>query len=308
MHARPTMNDRALRYFLAVVRTGSVRGAAEALNVAASAVSRHISEMEAECGENLLERLPRGVVPTEAGRLVAQHAQRQADEAALLEDNLKRLRGVQRGTIRLTCGAGFLVDLLDNGLANFVTAYPGISFQVSLGTTDSVLSAVAQGDTDIGLAYNPPAHPDVRGVVSARHPLLAVLPNNHPLAGSSTPVGLRTFASEPVVLLPSDHGVRQLLGRVEADGGFRLVARLETASFELHRRFVTAGLGVAFLPRFAVAAELQTGAVSVIPLLDPVLSEASAHLVVRSGRRLPEAMGRLLGWLTEHLVAFQPQR
>jgi len=263
-HAFPAMNDRALRYFLAVVRTGSVRGAAEALNVAASAVSRHISEMEAECGENLLERL--------------------------------------------TCGAGFLVDLLDNGLANFVTAYPGISFQVSLGTTDSVLSAVAQGDTDIGLAYNPPAHPDLRGVVSARQPLLAVLPKDHPLAGSSTPVGLRTFASEPVVLLPSDHGVRQLLGRVEADGGFRLVARLETASFEMHRRFVTAGLGVAFLPRFAVAAELQTDAVTVLPLLDPVLSEASAHLVVRSGRRLPEAMGRLLGWLTEHLVAFQPQR
>ncbi|MEH3065637.1 MAG: LysR family transcriptional regulator [Methylobacterium radiotolerans] len=55
------------------------------LNVAASAVSRQIIELEAQVGETLLERLPRGVVPTEAGRLVAEHAQRQADEAALLE-------------------------------------------------------------------------------------------------------------------------------------------------------------------------------------------------------------------------------
>ncbi len=302
------MNDRALRYFLAVVRSGSVRGAAEALNVAASAISRHISEMEAEFGEHLLERLPRGVVPTEAGRIVALHAQRQADETALLEDSLKRLRGVQRGTIRLRCGAGFLVDLIDNGLANFATAYPGISFQVSLGTTDSILSGVAQGETDIGLAYNPPAHPDVRGVVSARQSLLAILPKDHPLANAREPVSLRSFASEPAVLLPADHGVRQLLGRVEADGGFRLSARLETASFEMHRRFVMAGLGVAFLPRFAVTAELQADAVSVVPLLDPVLAEASAHLVVRSGRRLPEAMGRLLGMLADHLVAFQPTR
>lgn len=85
------MNDRALRYLLAVVRASSVRAAAEVLNVAASAVSRQIIELEAQVSEPLLERLPRGVIPTEAGRLVAEHAQRQADEAALLEDQLKRL-------------------------------------------------------------------------------------------------------------------------------------------------------------------------------------------------------------------------
>lgn len=107
------VNDRALRYFLAVVRTGSVRAAAETLHVAASAVSRQIIEMEAEIGQTLLERLPRGVVPTEAGRIVAEHAQRQADERLLLDDRLKRLQGVQEGTVRIWCGGGFLVDLLD---------------------------------------------------------------------------------------------------------------------------------------------------------------------------------------------------
>ncbi|MGH1588077.1 LysR family transcriptional regulator [Methylobacterium phyllosphaerae] len=177
------MNDRALRYLLAVVRAGSVRAAAEVLNVAASAVSRQIIELEAQVGETLLERLPRGVVPTEAGRLVAEHAQRQADEAAVLEDQLKRLRGVQRGTISLRCGAGFLIDLLDNALAAFAQAHPGIAYQVEIGTTDGILAAIARGEADLGLVYNPPAHPDVRGVVSARQPLLAVLPKRHPLAG-----------------------------------------------------------------------------------------------------------------------------
>lgn len=95
------MNDRALRYFLTVVRAGSVRAAAETLNVAASAVSRRIIEMEAEIGQPLLERLPRGVVPTEAGRVVAEHARRQADERLILEDRLKRLRGVEEGTVRI---------------------------------------------------------------------------------------------------------------------------------------------------------------------------------------------------------------
>ena len=138
-----------------------------------------------------------------------------------------------------------------------------------------------------------------------RQPLLAVLPKGHALAGAAARFPLRAFATEPAALLPPDHGVRQLLGRVEADGGFRLVPRLETASFALHRRFVATGMGVAFLPRFVVAAELQADVLAAIPLRDTLLSEASAHLVVRTGRRLPEGMARLVGWLAERIVAFK---
>lgn len=297
------MNDRALRYFLTVVRTGSIRGAAERLSVAASAVSRQVAEMEAECGEVLLERLPRGVITTEAGRVVAEHAQRQADEAALLGDRLRRLRGTQQGMVRVYCGAGFLVDLMENGIAPFSAAHAGITFEVSLGTTDQILAAVADTTADVGLAYNPPAHPDVRSVRVSHQPLSAILPPDHPRAGSPYPVGLETFAADPVALLPRDHGVRQLLGRVEADGGFRLSPKLETGSFEAQRRFVTAGMGPAFLPDFAVLAELRAGGVVTLGLTDALLSDATAHLLVRAKRRLPDAVASLLGFFEEHLVA-----
>jgi DNA-binding transcriptional LysR family regulator len=299
------MNDRMLKYFLATVRAGSVRGAAEALNVAASAVSRQIIEMETAIGQALLERGPRGVVPTEAGRAVAEHAQRQADEMRVLEDRLRRLQGVQEGSVRICCGGGFLVDLLDQGLAGFATEYPGVTFKVTLGTTDGILAAVAQGEADIGMAYNPPAHPDVRSIVSARQPLLAVMPLDHPMRPTASPVLLRTFATEPAALLPPDHGVRQLLGRVEADGGFRLIPRLETGSFELHRRFIAAGLGVGFLPHFVIAGELKAGTLRAVPLRDPILSEVRSHLLLRSGRRLPEATRRLVDHLAQQLIAFQ---
>jgi DNA-binding transcriptional LysR family regulator len=298
------MNDRMLKYFLATVRAGSVRAAAETLNVAASAVSRQIIEMETEIGQPLLERGPRGVVPTEAGRAVAEHAQRQADEMLVLQDRLRRLQGVQEGNVSIFCGGGFLVDLVDQGLAVFAADYPGVTFKVTLSTTDGILAAVAQGEADIGMAYNPPAHPDVRSIVSARQPLLAVLPLAHKMRPTG-PVLLRNFATEPAVLLPPDHGVRQLLGRVEAEGDFRLITRLESGSFELHRRFILAGLGVGFMPRFVVAGELKAGTVRAVPLKDIILSEVRSHLLLRSGRRLPEATRRLLNHLAQQLVAFQ---
>ncbi len=299
------MNDRQLRYFLAVIRAGSIRGAAEALHVAASAVSRQIAELELACGGPLLERLPRGVVATESGRIVAEHAQRQADEAELLEDRLRRIRGVEEGTIRICCGGGFLTDLLDNSLVAFSASYPGIAYKVSLGSTDEILDAVATGDADLGLAYNPSARPELRSAAVSRQPMAAILPPDHILARPQRPARLRSYADIPAALLPPGHGVRQLLSRVEVDGGFQLSVRLETGSFELQRRFVLAGMGVTFLPQFAAAVELREGSLVAVPLADTLLSHAAAHLMVKSGRTLPEAADRMVAWLGEHMTAFR---
>lgn len=299
------MSERALRYFLAVVRAGSVRGAAEALHVAPSAISRQVAELEAHHGTLLLERLPRGVAPTEAGRILAEHAQRQAEEAAFLEERLRSLRGVPQGTVRLRCGAGFLADLMENGLAGFAVAHPGVACRVALGTTDEIQRAVAEGETDLGLAYNPAAHPGVVARRRARQPLAAMLPPDHALARPARPGPLRDFASLPAVLPPPDHGVRRLLARVEADEGFRLLPRLETEAFELQRGFVRAGLGVAFLPVFAAPEEVRAGQIVAVPLSDPLLRHATAHLLVRAGRRLPEAVERLAAWLEGRLAALR---
>jgi DNA-binding transcriptional LysR family regulator len=298
------MTDRQLRYFLAVIRAGSIRGAADVLHVAASAVSRQIAELELDCGGALLERWARGVVATEAGRIVAEHAQRQEDEAALLEDRLRRIRGAEEGTVRICCGGGFLTDLLDNSLAAFSVKYSGIAYKVSLGTTDDILDAVAGGEADIGLAYNPSARPDLRSAAVSRQPMAAILPLGHKLARTRKPAPLRSYANIPAALLPPGHGVRQLLSRVEADGGFQLTVRLETGSFELQRRFVLAGMGVTFLPQFAASVELQAGSLVAVPLSDTLLSHAAAHLMVKAGRTLPEAVGRMMVWLGEHMQAF----
>ncbi len=297
------MNDRALRYFLAVVRAGSIRAAAAALHVAPSAVSRQVAELEAEAGQPLLERLPRGVQPTEAGQAVALHAQRREEEGAALRDHLRRLRGGLEGTIRLCCGDGFLADLLERGLAGFSAQHPGLRFVVVPGGTDRIQAAVAEGEAELGLAYNPPAHPLLQSLARARQPLVALVPPDHPHGDG--PLRLADLAAEPAALLSTGHGIRHLLARAEADGGFRLTPRLETGSVELLRRFVLAGMGVTFLPEFAASGELAAGRLRAIPLADPVLAEASAHLLHRAGRRLPEGSLLLSRWLAENLAALR---
>jgi DNA-binding transcriptional LysR family regulator len=301
---RGDLDGRLLRYFLAVVRQGSIRGAAATLNVAASAVSRQISELELRFGLKLLERLPRGVVPTEAGEALAEHARQFIENNERLLDDLRQLQGLRRGAVRIRCGEGFVGDLLDNGLQPFAAAWPDIGLQVSLGGTQEILSAVAESHADLGLAYNPPAHVGLRSLAMARQPLHMMVAPGHPLAGRDS-VALRELAGGPVALLTRQHGIRQLLGRVEADQRFHLVPQMEAGSIDILRRFAMAGQSATFLPRFAAASEIAQGRLVAVPLADPILAEASAHLVVRARRRLPAAVEQLADLLTTRLQAFK---
>lgn len=298
------MDERALRYFLAVVREGSIRRAAGVLNVAASAISRQIAELEAECALPLLERLPRGVAPTEAGQAVARHALQREEDTAELHAFLRQLRGLHEGMVRIRCGEGFAGDLLDNGLPPFAAMHPDIRIKLDLGGTSEVLAAVGQGEVDIGLAYNPVSGPDIRSVAVARQPLHLVMVPDHPLNARGQ-VWLRELIGQPVALLDETHGVRQLLRRVEADLRFRLAPRLETNSIDVLRRCAASGHAVTLLPAFVVAAEVQAGRLAARPLADRLLQEAASHILVRAQRRLPKPVERLIGVLCSGMEAFR---
>jgi len=298
------LDSRLLRYILTVVREGSIRGAAERLNVAASAVSRQISDLELRLGLPLLERLPRGVAPTEAGVVVAEHARQQIEDGERLLDTLKQLHGLRRGAVRISCGEGFVGDLLENGILPFSDAYPRIRLQLLLGVTPDILDAVAESGADVGLAYNPPSHAGVRSAAIARQPLCVLAAPGHPRAACGT-VALPSLAAEPLALLTAHHGIRQLIGRAAAEHGIHLVPHLESGSIDVLRRYAMSGRGVTLLPAFAAATEIAGGRLVAIPLLEPLLAEASAHLLVRAQRRLPSAVEQLVAVLATGMRAFR---
>ena len=297
------LDSRLLRYFLAVVREGSVRRASEILNVAASAVSRQISDLEARLGLQLLERLPRGVIATEAGLAIAEYARQQMEDGDRLVDYLKQLHGLRQGAVRISCGEGFVGDLMENGFRPFSEVYPNIRLQLLLGATPDILTAVAESTADIGLAYNPPSQAGVRSAAISRQPMCLIVPSGHPRQDDPA-VSLSDLASEKMALLTMQHGTRQLVSRAEADLGMRLVPEFESNAIDVVRRYVMLGRGVTLLPRFAAATEIAEGRLRAIPLSDPILVAASAHLVVRLQRRLPTAVEQMVAFLTTRMEAF----
>ncbi|WP_206611544.1 LysR family transcriptional regulator [Falsirhodobacter deserti] len=298
-----TLDARDIRIYLAVQRLGSIRAAAAHLGIAPSVVSRQIADMEAELGVALFDRSARGVTLTDAGSLVLEHARRAVEEFSILEEQLSDLRGIQQRNVRIHCGEGFLADLVQNGLAGIMTATPHVRYDLRIGSTHAVVAALVNGDSDIGIAYSPPATGAVRSVAQARHPLCVVLPPEHSLAQGKQ-VALADCLRHPVALLPAGHGTTDLLARVAADSGLALSPRLITTSIDALRRFVTAGLGLAFLPRASVAMDLAEGSAEVRELADLAFTGASAHLMVRARRRLPASVAALAQHLEGAMASF----
>lgn len=294
---------KELRIFSAVVRIGSIRGAADHLNVAPSVISRQIADTERNIGQPLFERTARGMELTEAGRLVLEHSQRVQEESGLLQEQLALLKGVQQRRVRILCGEGFLADVLQNGISAFTKVYPEVQYDLQLGSTNSVLDSIANSDADIGIAYNPVIDTRVRSLAILRQPLCVVMHRDHPL-NTKGKVFLVDCLRFPNALLTSSHGITQLVTRIAADNGIAINPLVETTSIDVLRRFVITGLGITFLPRFAVTTELDRGVLTVKELEDPHLVSASAHLMVRARRRLPSSVERLSGFLAANMSAF----
>lgn len=125
-----------------------------------------------------------------------------------------------------------------------------------------------------------------------------------PLAGRSS-VTLAEMLAQPVALLDDRFAIRHLVGQAAADLGLALRVQVETASIALLIRYVSAGVGVTFLPRFSAVTQQARGDLQVIDLEETSLQQLSTHLMVRARRRLPGSVDLVAKLLAARMVAFR---
>lgn len=298
------LDSRFLRAFLVVAREGSIRRAAERLNVAPSAISRKLAEAEARLGVGLVERSAQGIVLTDAGRLVREHALVRQDEETFLLDQLGKFRASGGQVVRIAVGEGFAADLMQNGLAPLAANHPHLRFRINIAGTEEIQRQVVEGDADLGIAYNPVPMEATRAVTLARQPLCGVVPVHSPLAERRS-VRLAEMLDHPFAILDARHGIRALVARAAGDLGLALRPQVETSSIAALIRYVGAGIGGSFLPRFSVSIQAERGEVAIVELDEESLRHVSAHLMVRARRRLPQSASTTVEYLAANMAAFR---
>lgn len=288
------LDSRRVRYFMQVIDSGSVRGAAEQLNMDPSAVSRAIGQLENDCGARLFERRGRGIEPTDAGQLLASYLRRESRQKQQLLAQLDCLQKAERGHIDLVAGEGFIDWLMGNSLREFMSAHPGVTVDLDVASTDEIVQRIVEERAHIGLVFQPPRDERLRSHLAAKTPIIALMHESHPLARTDRPLSLEDLAPYPGAALHRSFGVRQHIEAAEISENVRLRTTLTTSSFGAVGRFVMAGLGYALTTWTSLPDRVDRSHLVALPMVNPLLSQGAVHVVSRHGRVLPPAAALML--------------
>ncbi|HSV82567.1 MAG TPA: LysR family transcriptional regulator [Ramlibacter sp.] len=294
------LKETSLRYFLEVARCGSIRLASERLFVAASAVSRQISGLEAALEVQLFERRPRGMVLSAAGEMLATHARRSALEADRVVADILALQGLQRGKVALACTEGFAIDFLPGVIMEFQRKYPGITFGLEVAGPAEVTDMVRNGDADLGVTFNRVAQPDIEVVHRQPAPVLAIVATGHPLAARKH-VTLAQLAAQPLALPTAETSLRQLFDIACGRTGVVVEPRVTSNCASALHRCVLCGGMVSIAGEVSVRRYLAEGSMVGIPLREHSLDARNIELQTLLGRTLPKVVRTFLDFLKARL-------
>lgn len=253
------MDLRRLRYFAAVAEELHFGRAAERMHVVQSAVSHQVKLLEEELGFPLLERSRHKVRLTVPGEIFLPEALdllRRTDEA------VHRARSSAEGAVgRLAIGFvdNVLWSMLPPMLRDFRKQWPNIKLTLHPLDRAEQIEALRASVIDFGIIPSPsPGHP-LKTVALGAAPLMAAIPDGHPLASRSA-LSVIDLANEPFVLFPlrMNSRILEVIIACCASAGFTPRVAQEAGQLHTLLALVSAGLGVTLVPQW-VARVRQPG-------------------------------------------------
>lgn len=228
-----------------IARAGSIRQAAEKMNITASAMNRKIQDLELEIGTPIFERRARGVRLTAAGEMFVRYARSQIADAERLSSQVEDLRGLRRGPVKIACSQALALDFLPSQIGEFRKANPRLVFNIKVMDHNAAINALIDYDVDLAIVYRAAMRPAVRILASVPQRLVAIMRDDHPLASKEV-LRLSDCVGHPLALPDQSLGGRQVLDEVIARRDFRFDVMAESNSFEMLRGLVLRGNMISF--------------------------------------------------------------
>jgi len=290
------LQENRLKFLYEAVQHSSVRAAADFLNIAPSAVSRQISQLEQELDTTLIERHRRGIIATEAGTKLISYYKQYLIQQEMVLDSLRSLRKLESGTIELAVGEGF-INKVTKAMCLFNKEYPKIKVILSTNNSNDIIRKVIDDDVHIGVIFNPPPHPKIRSHYSALSPMVVAANKNHPINDEPIPIKMSTLRKYNVALPEIAHGVRQLIENVEKDTHITLSPNVISNSLTALYYYASNG-GVTIIPEFMLkSTPYWAETLNSLPLNNSNLNSMDTVIFTRLGRQLAPAPTEFLKYL-----------
>jgi DNA-binding transcriptional LysR family regulator len=256
-----------LSLFRHVVEAGSITHGAERAHLALAAASTRIRNMEDALGVALLTRGRAGVMPTQAGRTLLQHARAILQQADRLHEDLGAYSGGLAGQIRVLSNTNALTEFLPEALSSFLAAHPNVSVDLEERLSDEIVGLIAEGVADLGI---------VAGTVDAgrleTHPFrrdrfVLVVARDHALAARKK-IEFAEVLDHDFVGLDRASALQRFLASKAVRVGRPLRLRVQLRSFDAVCRMVECKVGIGIVPETTARRVSKTMAIGVVPLTD----------------------------------------
>ena len=285
--------SRFLRYFLAVGRLGSIRKAADVLNVSASAIDRQILNVEADMGMPLFERLPTGLRLTAAGEIMMASGLKWQKDMADVRTQIEDLRGLKRGHVDIA-----IIDALAKGYIPSVvhaiqSQYPGITIGIKVLNNDAVRSAILSGEVDFGIFFEPQSFRGITVRAFVEVVLGLLTPAGHPL-GRQREARFSACAGSALIVPAEPLAVCQQIAVLEGITGVVVDKTVTSDNIQMITSLVLQGVGIGILTSIDVTTEVRRGLLSFTKISDAILRPMILALCTASARTPSYAAGIVL--------------
>jgi DNA-binding transcriptional LysR family regulator len=284
-----SLNLHLLRMFSTVVRSGSFSKAADILNVSQPAISKGVRDFELQVGCRLLNRSPKGVVPTPEGLALSRRAEALFAVERAAEEELSALRGLHNGSLRIGASTTIATYMIPPYLGAFHRRYPGIDLHlVSANTRDIAEQMVAQ-DIDIGLVEGPVDDRNLTSLPWRTDVMQLIAAPDHRFAGVAGPIDPKEIEHEVLIVREPGSGSREVVTQALAARGVEPLRTLEIGSTAAIKQVVAAGLGIAIVSAMSVKDQVQLGRLKVLAMRDLTIERTLWQLKLPGRVAMPAA-------------------
>ena len=298
------MDLKQLKAFATIAEFGSFSRAGAILSVAQPVLSRQIKALEQELGVELLYRNGRGIVLTEAGKLLSAHAASVLESVGRATTEVSAYKSSPRGTtaIGMPPSVGSILTL--PLVPCFRAAFPLVTLRVVEGFSGYLLEWLATGRIDVAVLYNAPRMSTLRSEPLLREDIMLLGPASNPANLPSGPIPAGALTELPMILPGRPHGLRLILDAILGNAKVRPRIDLEVDAMTSTLRLVEQGFGYTLLSHAPARDLIEEGRIISWPVIEPHLTRDL--ILVTSTQNAMTAATRALAdmvrWQVRNLV------
>ncbi len=260
------LNLHLLRLFTTVAQSGSFSKAAEILLLSQPAISKGVRDFELQLGCRLLDRSPRGVKPTREGQALMRHAEALFAAERSAEEELRALRGLDSGLLRIGASTTIATYLIPDVLGAFHAAHPGIDLHLVSANTRDVADLLLRHEIDVALVEGPVDDDNLTSEPWQTDAMELIVSPHHPFASIDGPIDPKLINNEILVIREPGSGSREVVAQALAAHSIEPSRTLEIGSTEAIKNTVAAALGVSIVSRAATQDQLTLGRLKTVPM------------------------------------------